>query len=144
MAWSSVAERHSEDALVIKTYRERFALHAPLLSGRFDQSWLAPSYAALFADGGATPPSAASLRALVEEVSPGIYAFDLLSDAFCELLLAELGNFEASGLHVSRPNSMNNYGVVLNSIGMERTMDALQRAFDEGQPDLCPGRSNGR
>ena len=76
------------------------------------------------------------MRALVEEVSPGIYAFDLLSDAFCELLLAELGNFEASGLPVSRPNSMNNYGVVLNSIGMERTMDDLQRTYVRPLVDL--------
>ena len=61
------------------------------------------------------------------QVSPGIYAFDLLSSAFCEQLLCELEHYEASGLPVARPNSMNNYGIILNSIGLEGTMDALQR-----------------
>ena len=42
-------------------------------------------------------------------------------------VLIDLNNYEASGLPVARPNTMNNYGVILNSIGMERTMDALQR-----------------
>ena len=109
-----------------RRYRARFALHAPLFTGRFDKSWLAPSFAALFSDDGATP-SAATLRSVIDEVAPGIYAFDLLSESFCQLLLDELGNYEGSGLPVSRPNSMNNYGLVLNSIGMERTMDDLQR-----------------
>ena len=52
------------------------------------------------------PPSLSALRALVEEVSPGIYAFDMLSPAFCATLLEELEHYEASGLPVSRPNSM--------------------------------------
>ena len=57
----------------------------------------------------------------------------MLSPDFCTILLRELEHYERrmaeSGQEVSRPNSMNNYGVVLNSIGMERTMDHLQRAY---------------
>jgi len=33
-------------------------------------------------------------------------------------LIEEVDNFERSGLPVMRPNSMNNYGVILDEIGM--------------------------
>ena len=51
----------------------------------------------------------------------------MLKPSFCEDLLCELEHYEGEGFPVARPNSMNNYGVVLNSIGLERTMDAIQR-----------------
>ncbi len=125
VAWGSVAASHEEDAQTCAAYR-RQCLHAELFDAQPQASWFAPSFAAAFADG---PPSAAAVRALVDEVSPGVFAFDFLSPAFCEQLLCELEHYEASGLPVVRPNSMNNYGVVLNSIGMEKTIDALQRRY---------------
>jgi hypothetical protein len=39
------------------------------------------------------------------------------------LLLEELNHFENSGLPVMRPNSMNNYGVILNEIGFSAFFD---------------------
>jgi hypothetical protein len=70
----------------------------------------------------------ASVRSLVTEVSPGIFTFELLSPLFCDLLLSELERYENSGMPLMRPNSMNNYGLVLNGpIGLERLMDSLQR-----------------
>jgi hypothetical protein len=60
-------------------------------------------------------------------VASGVFAFDMLSEGFCTELLSELARYEASGLPVARPNSMNNYGVVLNACGFEPVMDALQR-----------------
>ena len=120
-AWASVAERHAEALTTAVEYRAT-ALH-PELFGAPQPSWFAPSFAAALA--AADPPAA--LRALAEEVAPGVYAFDMLSEAFCAKLLAELERYEASGLPVVRPNSMNNYGVVLNSVGLEKTMDRLQR-----------------
>ena len=120
-AWASVAERHTEGLMTAAEYRAT-ALH-PELFGAPQTSWFAPSFAAALA--AADPPAA--LRALAEEVAPGVFAFDMLSEAFCAKLLAELERYEASGLPVARPNSMNNYGVVLNSIGLEKAMDGLQR-----------------
>ncbi len=58
-----------------------------------------------------------------------MYTFDMLSASFCDKLLEELQAYEQSDLPVVRPNSMNNYGVVLNSIGLERMMDELQRKY---------------
>ena len=85
------------------------------------QGWLAPSFAAALEAG----PQA--LLAHAQQVAPGVFAFDMLSEGFCTQLLAELARHEESGLPVVRPNSMNNYGVVLNACGFEQTMDALQR-----------------
>ena len=62
-------------------------------------------------------------------MADGVYVFDMFSAEFCSMLLGELEHYEASGLPVVRPNSMNNYGVVLNSIGLEGTMDAIQMAI---------------
>ena len=123
-AWYRVAASHHEDAQTCAAYQS-LCLH-PELFQRPQPSWFAPSFAAAFAHG---PPTAAAVRALVEEVSPGVFAFDFLSPSFCERLLCELEHYESSGLPVVRPNSMNRYGVVLNSIGMEKTIDALQRHY---------------
>merc|ERR1712014_118440 len=45
-------------------------------------------------------------------------------------LVAEFENYESTasekGWHVSRPNSMNNHGVILTDIGLEPWVDALQ------------------
>jgi len=68
------------------------------------------------------------MRAHASEVAPGVFCCEMLRPSFCEALLDELEHYEQSGLPVARPNSMNNYGVILNSIGLEHTMDALQRA----------------
>ena len=123
-AWYRVAASHHEDAQTCAAYRS-LCLH-PELFQRPQPSWFAPSFAAAFAHG---PPTAAAVRALVEEVSPGVFAFDFLSPSFCGWLLCELEHYESTGLPVVRPNSMNRYGVVLNSIGMEKTIDSLQRHY---------------
>ena len=123
-AWTRVSARHEDDAILKRAYREQ-CLHPSLFAGTIDPSWLHPSFAKLVL--GDEPPSKAAVIAFVDQMVPGIYAFDMLAPAFCEMLLEELNNYEASGLPVARPNTMNNYGVILNSIGMERTMDALQR-----------------
>jgi len=124
-AWSDAAQRHRDDLLTAAEYRP-LIIHPPLFLPRVQSTWLAPSLLAAFASG---PPDAAAVHALTEQVAPGVYAFDFFSREFCDQILCEMENYECSGLPVSRPNSMNNYGVVINSIGMERTMDALQREY---------------
>ena len=51
-------------------------------------------------------------------------------DTLC--VCAQLEAVEESGIEVRRPNSMNNYGVVVNEIGMENFMDKLMN--DVTQP----------
>ena len=62
------------------------------------QGWLAPSFAAALEAG----PQA--LLAHAQQVAPGVFAFDMLSEGFCTQLLAELARHEESGLPVVRPN----------------------------------------
>lgn len=60
--------------------------------------------------------------------APGVISFDCLKTDFCDLLLAEVEHYQRSGLPQHPPNSMNNYGLVLNEIGMRKSFDAvLQR-----------------
>ena len=65
------------------------------------------------------------LKDLIKEVSPGIYAFDMFTHAFCGMLVASVDSWEASGLPRRRPNTMNNYGLIMHEVGMQRCMDML-------------------
>ena len=64
---------------------------------------------------------------VLTSVAPGVYCFPMFTLEFCALLLDELDNYYTSGLPIRRPNSMNNYGIIVNEIGMEHMIDALQR-----------------
>ena len=77
--------------------------------------------------GGGGVLSVTSAGSLCEEVAPGVYAFPLFSDDYCAALIAEVEHFQRSGLPVRRPNSMNNYGLIVNEIGLEPMIDRLQR-----------------
>jgi hypothetical protein len=73
-------------------------------------------------------PSTSTFQSLVTKVGPGIYAFELFTPAFCDLLVKEIDFFEASGLPCRRPNTMNRLGLVVNDIGFEPLMtDLLER-----------------
>jgi hypothetical protein len=71
------------------------------------------------------------IRSILEEVHEGIYAFDCFTPEFTKLLLEEVKNFEdwcaANGLRVHRPNSMNNYGAILDDFGFESVLDQLMQ-----------------
>jgi len=72
------------------------------------------------------------LKILTEE-SPGIFAFDMLTPEYCEKLLAEIENFEKwcieHHLKVSRPNSMNNYGAILDDFGFSDILQEWVNTF---------------
>ena len=51
---------------------------------------------------------------LVEE-APGVYSFELFTPAFADAFLDEVDAYAESGLPVRRPNSMNNYGLIVLS-----------------------------
>ena len=56
-----------------------------------------------------------------------VFSFPFVSEKFCDLLVAEVRSIYDSGIEVQRPNSMNRYGVILNYVGMEGLMTAIQR-----------------
>lgn len=91
---------------------------------RWQESWFAPSFYEAIRDG-----SEAAIRAIVHQDAPGIFSFDMFSATFCDALLQEVKEFEESPLPKSRPNSMNNYGLILNNIGLERKIDQLLQLY---------------
>lgn len=54
-------------------------------------------------------------------------ASQMFRQEFCTALIKELENFEKSGLPLRRPNSMNNYGVVVNEMGLEDFISRMQK-----------------
>jgi len=76
--------------------------------------------------GGLLGRSDAELRALVtKESNTQIFSLQVFNPRFMAMFVEEIENFERSGLPVSRPNSMNNYGVILHDLGFTPLMDHL-------------------
>ncbi|KAG7480802.1 hypothetical protein MATL_G00060300 [Megalops atlanticus] len=61
--------------------------------------------------------------------APRVYRFPVFTKKFCDELIEELEHFEQSDAPKGRPNTMNNYGILLNELG-----------FDEGF--ITPLREN--
>ncbi|XP_063430265.1 2-oxoglutarate and iron-dependent oxygenase domain-containing protein 2-like [Mytilus trossulus] len=47
------------------------------------------------------------------------YTLPVFTEEYCKLMMEELENFEASDCPKARPNTMNNYGLLLNEIGFD-------------------------
>ena len=52
------------------------------------------------------------------EPSPGVFQFELFQPTFCKTLISIIDDFEATDLPRRRPNTMNNFGMVLTEIGL--------------------------
>mmetsp|Transcript_40135 Transcript_40135/g.92223 ORF Transcript_40135/g.92223 Transcript_40135/m.92223 type:complete len:504 (+) Transcript_40135:41-1552(+) len=82
-------------------------------------------------------------RSMIREELPGeIYSFEMFTSEFCDKFVEEIFNFYASGLPARRPNSMNNYGIILNEIGLEPMIDSLQRKLQPIGDLFFPGAGN--
>jgi hypothetical protein len=67
-----------------------------------------------------------ALSDIVQQISPTkVFRCQIFSMDFCRALIDEIQNFEKSGLPINRPNSMNNYGGVLDDIGFYKTFEEL-------------------
>jgi len=68
---------------------------------------------------------------LKEEIR-GVYSFPLLKLSTCNLILDEVSHFEEwclrNGLTINRPNSMNNYGAILDDFGFKEVLHELTLA----------------
>lgn len=87
----------------------------------WDMEWFDPVFWTAFHQG--------KLNEIFKEEASGIFSFPLMSKKFCQMLMDEVEHYVASGLPVSRPNSMNNYGLILNDIGLSPLFTQLQRKF---------------
>ncbi|XP_024993716.1 uncharacterized PKHD-type hydroxylase At1g22950-like isoform X2 [Cynara cardunculus var. scolymus] len=74
-----------------------------------------------------------SIKSIMSEPAPGVYTFNMLQPRFCDMLLAEVENFEKwiteTKFRVMRPNTMNKYGAVLDDFGMESMLHKLMEDF---------------
>lgn len=90
----------------------------------WDPEWFDPMFRAA-SDAG----TAESWRSLVREEAWEVFSFPMFTEAFCDMLVEEMLHFESTGLPISRPNSMNKYGLIINNIGLEAMLDQLQELF---------------
>lgn len=58
-----------------------------------------------------------------------VWSYPFLQPRFARLLLEEAAHYNASGLHHKKPNGMNNYGILWNSIGMRKMFDVIQQRY---------------
>jgi hypothetical protein len=74
-----------------------------------------------------------ALRAVCERPYPEVYTFDMLRPEFCATLLDEAEWFEQwcgeVGLPMLRPNTMNNYGAVLDTVGFTPFLRRLMTEY---------------
>ena len=71
----------------------------------------------------------AQLRSLIREDAPGVFSFAMFSEDFSAMWVQEVAHYSRSGLPIRRPNSMNNYGLIVNDIGLQPFIDVLQRHY---------------
>lgn len=70
-----------------------------------------------------------------------VYTLPVFTERFCKRLLSEIKSVEESGLPLTRPNSMNKAGVLLDDVGFTKFFDEfrtdhLQNICDSTFPDL--------
>ena len=94
----------------------------------FEQAWLAPELLDAmkkFHDGDST------WRQIFEDEGEGIFAIEIFTPKFCAKLLEEVNNIEEwctkSSIGVCRPNSMNNYGLILSEFGFSPFLEKLRQ-----------------
>src|SRR5262249_14457027 len=77
-----------------------------------------------------TPEALTRIRS---QVHPGVFVFDMLQPVFCQDLLEEIACFENwcryRELPLLRPNSMNHYGIILNTLGFGPFLDQLMTEY---------------
>ena len=119
----ALAATPSRFAHVASAYEAHGRRHDALFDPSRVDDFLAPEFLAL-TSAVARDPGAA--LALVRQETREVYSFPMLTAAASESLIEEVEAFRESGLEARRPNSMNEYGLILNDIGLRPSLDALQ------------------
>jgi len=113
---TSLGGMSAEEAYV--AYRKTPALFENLMQ----KEWLAPGV-----DDVVAAAKRGEVHPIIKKEAEGIYSFDLFTEKFCRALLDEVDNYFDTGLPVRRPNSMNNYGLIVNEIGMRPAITKFQQ-----------------
>ncbi|XP_074061585.1 2-oxoglutarate and iron-dependent oxygenase domain-containing protein 2 [Macrotis lagotis] len=88
------------------------------------ESFLAPEFLAVVQYCATPGADLSGLFQLIETLSgkKRIYRLPVFTQEFCQMLLQELENFEKSDMPKGRPNTMNNYGVLLHELGLDQPL----------------------
>jgi len=119
--WHVQAGRHMREANINVEY-PKIARHKQLFEPSNVDTYFVPKLKAALASWQETgDPCAIDPRDIpgLRIEAPGVISFDCLMGPACDLLLEETKAYGGSGMPQRAPNSMNNYGVVLNEIGMK-------------------------
>eukprot|EP00930_Biecheleria_cincta_P034785 TRINITY_DN23992_c0_g2_i1.p1 TRINITY_DN23992_c0_g2~~TRINITY_DN23992_c0_g2_i1.p1 ORF type:complete len:386 (+),score=62.17 TRINITY_DN23992_c0_g2_i1:62-1159(+) len=123
-------ENDAGEPLAARRYKA-LRRHEELFQAQIPLSWIAPELQEIItslknAPEGTDPKSVSSqLRQEAFEV----FSFPCFTKEFITLFIEEINNFYASGIPARRPNSMNNYGVIVNEIGMRPMITAFQKQY---------------
>jgi len=104
----------------------RIALEPALFDASQWRRWVRPEGLAV-ADAYEANGSVAAVDGAARVEAPGVVSFPLFTDEFCEKLLAEVEHYNGRGLPARPPNSMNQFGLVLNDVGLRPLFSKLLR-----------------
>lgn len=129
-SWKSPEDEEDEELDAASKRYKRLRKHAPLFEAKIPSSWVAPELLEIVkackdCDGKKSNEICSHLREEVE----GVFSFPCFSQEFVKLFNAEIENFYASKIPARRPNSMNNYGVIVNEIGMRPMITQFQQEY---------------
>eukprot|EP01130_Rhizamoeba_saxonica_P005965 TRINITY_DN2364_c0_g1_i1.p1 TRINITY_DN2364_c0_g1~~TRINITY_DN2364_c0_g1_i1.p1 ORF type:complete len:432 (-),score=97.19 TRINITY_DN2364_c0_g1_i1:48-1343(-) len=99
-------------------------LHPELFEENLKEEWIDP----LFLDWIKTRDENLLENILTVEADH-VFSFQLFSEEYCLMLIEELENYEKTDLPKKRPNTMNNYGLILDDIGMENVLDHVMHKY---------------
>jgi len=102
-------------------------LHRPIHSDlySFSTSFLCPMLREAVENGCGKKDILEAIHATVES-EVGVYSMPVFTDDFCQRLCEELEHLEGCGLPLVRPNSMNNYGLVLDELGFTPLLNGFR------------------
>lgn len=115
-----------------------FRLHQELFQDKFDPAWLHDDFVKIMQacetadEEDKETMVAPNINELKEELD-GVYSFNVFSEDFVQKFKQEIENFYGisarENIPVRRPNGMNNYGVVVNEIGMRPLITSFQQNY---------------
>ncbi|XP_058630920.1 2-oxoglutarate and iron-dependent oxygenase domain-containing protein 2 isoform X3 [Onychostoma macrolepis] len=86
------------------------------------ESFLAPEFLQLVKYCIASDATMEGLMKLIQtEAAPRVFRFPVFRKEFCKDFIEELEHFEQSDAPKGRPNTMNNYGILLNELGFDES-----------------------
>ena len=127
-------------------------LCAALFEKKFQSSWLRRellTYLSSISPNSSSSSSSSSPNSsFVQEVTKGVYSFPFLTNEASGMILKEVQHYmKYCGEHdlpIHRPNSMNNYGIVMRQMGLhELILDLQVNYLHPISAELFPLHSNG-